>query len=122
MAEAAEETNNSMDTVKLGLAGIILAVGFYGFYHFGEQPLLYRVLGILLFVVIAAGIALTTAKGRALTSFMQAARTEVRKMVWPTRAETIQTTGMILVIVLLVALFLWALDWALGSTMKMIIG
>lgn len=121
MAEAAEQTNSAMDTVKLVLAGVLLLVGFYGFYQFADQPLLYRVLGILLFVIVAAGIALTTTKGRALTSFMQAARTEVRKMVWPTRAETLQTTAVILVVVILVGLFLWLLDTFLGWIMKMII-
>lgn len=121
MADTAEQTNTTMDTVKLVLAGILVLVGFYGFYQFADQPLLYRVLGILLFVIVAAGIALTTTKGRALTSFMQAARTEVRKMVWPTRTETLQTTAVILVVVILVGLFLWLLDTFLGWIMKMII-
>jgi len=104
------------------LAGILLLVGFYGFYQYADQPLLYRVLGILLFVIVAAGIALTTTKGRALMSFMQSARTEVRKMVWPTRAETLQTTLVILVVVVLAGLFLWMLDTFLGWIMSMIIG
>ncbi len=121
MADTAEQTNTTMDTVKLVLAGILVLVGFYGFYQYADQPLLYRVLGILLFVIVAAGIALTTTKGRALTSFMQAARTEVRKMVWPTRTETLQTTAVILVVVILVGLFLWLLDTFLGWIMKMII-
>ncbi len=123
MAETAEQaTNSTMDTVKLVLAAILLVVGFFGFYQLADQPLLYRVLGILLFVIIAAGIALTTSKGRALTSFMQSARTEVRKMVWPTRSETIQTTLVIMVVVVLTGLFLWLLDTFLGWIMSMIIG
>ena len=123
MAETAEQaTNSTMDTVKLVLAAILLVVGFFGFYQLADQPLLYRVLGILLFVIIAAGIALTTSKGRALTSFMHSARTEVRKMVWPTRSETIQTTLVIMVVVVLTGLFLWLLDTFLGWIMSMIIG
>jgi len=122
MAETAEQTNSGMDKVKLALAAILVLGGFYGFYQYANEPLLYRVLGILLFVVVAAGIALTTAKGRALTSFMQSARTEVRKMVWPTRAETLQTTLVILVVVVLVGLFLWMLDTFLGWGMSKIIG
>ncbi len=122
MAETAEQTKNTMDTIKLVLAGALVLIGLYGFYiQFADQPLLYRVLGILLFVIVAAGIALTTTKGRALTSFMQSARTEVRKMVWPTRTETLQTTAVILVVVILVGLFLWLLDTFLGWIMKMII-
>jgi preprotein translocase subunit SecE len=123
MAETAEHaTNSTMDTVKLVLAAILLVAGFFGFYQLADQPLLYRVLGILLFVIIAAGIALTTSKGRALTGFMQSARTEVRKMVWPTRSETIQTTLVIMVVVVLTGLFLWLLDTFLGWVMSMIIG
>ena len=121
MAEPAEQSSN-LDTVKLGLAALVLAAGVYGFYHFAEEPQLYRVLGVLLFAIIAAGIALTTVRGKALTSFMQAARTEVRKMVWPTRTETIQTTAVVLVMVIIVAIFLWLLDMFLGWVMKMIIG
>ena len=122
MAETAEQTNSTMDIIKLVAAGALLLIGLYGFYvQFADQPLLYRVLGIVLFVAIAAGIALTTTKGRALTGFMQAARTEVRKMVWPTKAETLQTTAVILVVVILVGLFLWLLDTFLGWVMKMII-
>ena len=122
MADTAEQENSGIDNVKLGLAAILLAVGFYGFYFFAEQPLLYRVLGILLFVITAGGIALTTSKGRALTSFMQGARTEVRKMVWPTRTETLQTTAVVLVVTIIIGIFLWLLDMLLGWIMKMIIG
>lgn len=122
MADSAEQTNTSLDTAKLGIAALILAAGFYGFYHFADQPQLYRVLGVLLFVIIAAGIALTTTKGRNLTSFMQAARVETRKMVWPTRTETLQTTAVVLVMVLLVGVFLWLLDMLLAWIMQMIIG
>ena len=122
MADTAEQSNSTMDTVKLGLAAAIVVGGFWAYMHFEEQALLYRVLGLLAFVVIAAGVALTTEKGRSLMSFMKSARTEVRKMVWPTRTETLQTTGIVLVMVIIVAIFLWLLDMFLGWIMKMIIG
>ena len=121
MAESAEQTNSSLDTVKLGIAALIVAAAFYGFYYFAEQPLLYRVLGLLLFVIIAAGIALTTTKGRSLMTFMQASRVEVRKMVWPTRTETLQTTGVVLVVVILVGLFLFLIDKLLGWLIQLVI-
>ena len=121
MAESAEQTNSGLDTVKLGVAALILVAAFLGFYYFAEQPLLYRVLGLLLFVIIAAGIGLTTAKGRSLTAFMQASRVEVRKMVWPTRTETLQTTAVVLVVVLLVGLFLFLIDKLLGWLIQMVI-
>ena len=121
MAESAEQTNSGLDTVKLGIAALVLLAAFYGFYYFAEQPLLYRVLGLLLFVIIAAGIALTTTKGRTLMTFMQASRVEVRKMVWPTRTETLQTTAVVLVVVVLVGLFLFLIDKLLGWLIQFVI-
>ena len=122
MADSAEQTNSSLDMIKLIAAALVFAAGLAGFYMFADQPQLYRVLGLLLFVVIAAAIALTTSKGQALTGFMQAARTEVRKMVWPTRAETLQTTLMILIVVIIVAIFLWGLDRILAWILRLLIG
>ncbi len=121
MAEAAEQ-NSGADTVKLALALLVLVAGIAGFYYFAEQAILYRVLGLVAFVVLAGAIALTSSKGRNLTSFMQASKTEMRKMVWPTRTETVQTTMIVLVMVLIVSIFLWLLDMFLGWIMKMIIG
>ena len=122
MADTAERSSSSMDTVKLGFAVAILVGGFWAYMYFDEQALLYRVLGLLVFVMISVGVVLTTEKGRSLMSFMKSARTEVRKMVWPTRTETIQTTAVVLVMVIIVAIFLWLLDMFLGWIMKMIIG
>ena len=122
MAEPAEQTNSGLDTIKLVAAVGIFVAGIVGFYMFPEQALLYRVLGLLLFVIIAGAIFMTSAKGQALAGFMQSSRIEVRKMVWPTRAETIQTTAVILVVVILVALFLWGLDRFLAWIMRMLIG
>lgn len=122
MAESAEQTNSGLDTVKLGVAALLVVAALYGFYYlFAEQPLLYRVLGLLLFVIIAAGIALTTTKGRTLMAFMQTARVEVRKMVWPTRTETLQTTGVVIVVVILVGLFLFLIDKLLGWLIQLVI-
>ena len=122
MAESTEQMGSGIDIVKLGVAALVIIAAIAGFYHFAEQPQLYRVLGLLVLVIAAAGIALTTAKGQALTGFMRTSRTEVRKMVWPTRAETIQTTGVVVVVVLLVGVFLWLLDMLLGWLMQLVIG
>ena len=122
MAESTEQMGSGIDIVKLGFAALVIIAAIAGFYHFAEQPQLYRILGLLVLVIAAAGIALTTAKGRALTGFMLTSRTEVRKMIWPTRAETIQTTGVVVVVVLLVGVFLWLLDMLLGWLMQLVIG
>jgi preprotein translocase subunit SecE len=71
---------------------------------------------------VAVGIALTTVPGRRLWGFVQESRTEVRKMVWPTRAETLQTTLIVLLVVLLVGVFFWLLDMFLGWAIQLLIG
>jgi preprotein translocase subunit SecE len=115
MTSKAESQESSLfDTLKLGLAVILVIAGIAGFYHFEDESLLYRVLGLLGVVLVAIGVAYTTSQGKRLSVFMVNARTEVRKMVWPTRTETLQTTLMILLIVLILAIFLWLVDMLLG--------
>jgi preprotein translocase subunit SecE len=111
-----------MDTAKLALATLLLAAGVIAFYWYEDQSTLYRVLGLLAIVVMAAGIALTTEKGRSVVGFLQESRTEVRKMVWPTRTETVQTTLVVFLVVILVGIFLWLLDMFLGWAIQFIIG
>ncbi len=121
MAKQAEiQTAN--DKVKLTAAGLVLVVSFMLFYYFAEQSFLYRVLGLIGGFLIAAGIFFTTAQGRGTSSFLATARTELRKMVWPTKAETLQTTLIVFVMVLIVAVFLWALDRLLSWFMQWLLG
>ena len=118
MAINSEAQGSVFDTIKLLLALMVLVAGIVGFYYFIEQPLLYRVLGILAAVGVAVGISATTAKGRGLLSFLGLSRSEVRKMVWPTRAETMQTTLMVFIMVVILAIFLWFVDMLLGAGVK----
>jgi preprotein translocase subunit SecE len=67
-------------------------------------------------------IALRTEKGRSVAAFFHEAQIEVRKVVWPTREETLQTTGLVIVMVVLFAAVLWALDWLLGHGIQFVIG
>jgi len=96
------------------LAVLVLAGGIVGYYYFDEYGTLYRVLGLLAVTIAAFGIMYTTALGRRTLGFLRESRTEVRKMVWPTRAETIQTTLAVFVMVLVMGIFLWLLDMFLG--------
>lgn len=105
---------SAFDVVKLIVAVALVFVALGGFYFYSEESLLYRVLGLVAVVLMAAAIALSTASGKNLLAFMKNARTEVRKMVWPTRVETMQTTLMVVVIVILLAIFLWFVDMLLG--------
>ncbi len=118
MSTNTESQGSFFDTIKLLLALLVLFAGIVGFYYYAEQPLLYRVLGILVAVGVAVGISVTTVKGKGLVTFLGLSRTEVRKMVWPTRAETIQTTLMVFILVVILAIFLWFVDMLLGAGVK----
>ena len=104
---------NSLDTAKLLVSVLILGGAVAGFYYFAEASTLVRVLGMLAAVGVALAVYLQTEIGKTSWRFLGDARTEVRKVVWPTRAETIQTTLMVAVMVVLVAIFLWLLDMLL---------
>jgi preprotein translocase subunit SecE len=121
-ATSSETQTSSLDLPKLILAILLVVVGMGGFYYFSDGSLLYRVLGLLAVVGIAAGIALTTQSGKNLIGFMGNARTEVRKIVWPTRVETIQTTLIVIFMVALLAVFLLIVDSILGWAVKLFLG
>ena len=118
MATNTESQGSLFDTIKLLLALAILIAGIVGFYHFSEESLLYRVLGLLAMVGVALGVTYTTAKGKGLVGFLGLSRAEVRKMVWPTRAETMQTTLIVFILVVILAIFLWFVDMLLGAGVK----
>lgn len=106
-----------IDKVKIALALLVMGGGIYGYYLLPEWmgpdvSILLRVALVLVSLVVALGIAATSAPGAALIEFSKGSRTELRKMVWPTRQETIQTTMIVLVMVVLVAIFLWLIDMA----------
>ncbi|MBS0001918.1 MAG: preprotein translocase subunit SecE [Thioalkalivibrio sp.] len=122
MSERTGQTGGGLDTVKLFAAIALLIAGVMGFYYFAAESVLVRVLGLLAIVGVAIGITTTTSKGRQLAGFMGNARTEVRKMVWPTRVETTQTTLIVIGVVILVGIFLWLLDTLLGWTIRQFIG
>jgi preprotein translocase subunit SecE len=122
MASKTEVQSSGLDTAKLAVAALLLVAGVFAFYWYQDQSTLYRILGLLAIVAVAAGIALTTAKGRSIVSFLQDSRTEVRKMVWPSRTETVQTTLVVFLVVIVVGIFLWLLDMFLGWLIRLIIG
>jgi preprotein translocase subunit SecE len=109
-----ETTTSRFDAVKWVIVFVLVAVAVVGNSYYADQSLLYRVLGILAIAGVAGMVALQTAKGAAFWALVKGSRTEIRKVVWPTRQETVQTTMIVVVFVLLVALVLWGLDSLLG--------
>ena len=117
-----EQTGSALDTVKLVAVVALLVLGVYGFYVLAEQPLWVRLIGLLAVVGIAVFVALQTAVGRSVWQFASDSRTEVRKVVWPTRQETLQTLLIIIVAVFITALFLWAVDSILFAIVRYLTG
>jgi len=108
------ETEPTMvDTAKLAGAVAIALVGFVAYYYFGDASVALRSLGVLVAVGIAVFVGLQSAQGQSLWRFVQAARAELRRVVWPTREETIQTTIAVLVFALIMGVFFWLLDLGL---------
>ena len=106
-----------IDKVKLAIAVLVLVLGIYGYYELSaligqEVSILLRFGLLLVSIIVALGIAATSAQGAAFIEFSKGSRTELRKMVWPTRQEATQTTMVVLVMVVIIAIFLWLVDMA----------
>jgi preprotein translocase subunit SecE len=99
-----------------------VAAGVAGNQVFASEPLLYRVLVLLVLAVLAVLVAFRTVKGSAFLVLAKEARVEIRKVVWPTRQETTQTTLIVVAVVLVMALLLWGLDSLLGWLVSLIVG
>lgn len=112
----------SLDVVLWLIVAVLVAAGVYGNSYFAAESMLYRVIGLLILAGVAGWIATLTVKGKAFVSLCLEARTEIRKVVWPTRTETTQTTLIVVVVVMIVALILWALDSLLSWIITFIIG
>ena len=117
-----EEPASGADNIKLIAAGALLLAGLVLFYVFAEQSLLFRVIGLLAVMGVCCFLIYQTAKGKRTVGFFRDARTEVRKVVWPSRAETTQTTLTVFIIVLIVGIMLWLFDSLLASLFCWVIG
>jgi len=122
MATQEQRTSSWLDTALLWLAIAVLLASMVGYYYFTAHADVVRVLGLLGGVVVAVLIALQTAIGKNAWSYCIGARTELRRMVWPTRRETVQTTLMVVVVVLILAIFIWALDIVLAWAVTLLTG
>ena len=122
MNATVETESSKFDSIKLGAAVLLLAAAIFAFYRFDEQLLVVRVLGLLVAAGVSVFIAAQSTSGKNIISFISSSKAEVRKVVWPTRAETIQTTMAVLLMVLLVGIFLWLLDMVLLWAIQILTG
>ena len=123
MNTQAEVSVSVLDIVKQVFSVVFIVAGVAAFYYFsGDVRLLYRVLGLLLIVILVSALMLTTEVGRDVWSFVLESKQEVRKVVWPTREETMRTTLLVFAMVTIVGLVLWLLDMLLFWGVRLLTG
>lgn len=111
-----------VDRIKIAGAVLLVVAGVAGFYYFAETAGIVRLGSVLLGLVAGALLFWTTAPGKQFHAYAQESIAETRKVVWPTRKETIQTTAIVFAFVVVMALFLWAVDASLLWIVKKLIG
>lgn len=107
-----------LDWFKWLVALILLLAGLVGNHYYSEVSMPLRMLGWILTLAISGFIASKTQKGRWVVGFFRASQKELRKVVWPKREEVVQTTLVVAIMVVILALILWGIDgflvWAIG--------
>jgi preprotein translocase subunit SecE len=106
-----------IDKVKLGAAVALVALGVWGYYWLADTALVLRVLAVIAGLLAAGAVAWWGEPGRQFAVFAGESVAEVKKVVWPTRKETVQTTAAVFAFVVVMAVFLWitdkGLEWVL---------
>jgi len=113
MSESNRESSTVADTLKLMASVSILFASIVSFYYFSEISVLIRALVIIFSLVISLLIFFRTQRGIIFWDFLQGSRVEMRKVVWPTKQETMQTTLTVFIFVLILGIFFWLLDFVL---------
>lgn len=110
------------DKIKAVVALSFVVAGLAGFYYLAESPLIVRVVAVLAGLAAGGALFWTTEWGRQFHGFTQESIAETRKVVWPTRKETLQTTGIVFAFMVAMALFLWMVDASLLWLVKKLLG
>jgi preprotein translocase subunit SecE len=111
-----------MDKARLVLALVAVIAGVYGFYHFEQSPTVVRVVCVLGGLIVAVAVMWTSEQGTRFRAFATEAIDETKKVVWPSRKETLQTTGIIFAFCVVTAIFLWIVDASLLYLVKLMMG
>jgi preprotein translocase subunit SecE len=121
VANKLEIETNKNDLVKWILSLVIFAGSLFAFYYFDQYPFIYRVLGLIGVVLLDFAILFNTEKIKSLRVFTYDARVELKKVVWSTKAEVIQTTIIVFIVVIIMSVLLWLLDKLLGAGIKFLL-
>jgi len=120
--DAKVEGTSNLDSLKWLVVVALVSLGVWGNVHYAAESVLYRAVTLVVLAVVAVLIAVTTEKGASFWNLMKEARVEIRKVVWPTRQETVQTTLVVVVFVMVVGFLLWGIDSGLSWLIQKFIG
>ncbi len=111
-----------IDKIKLVIALLLVGGGVEGFYLLEGHAMVFRILAVLAGLILAAVLLATTVSGKTFFAFSRDSVAEAKRVVWPSRRETIQTTVAVFVLVLVMAIFLWIVDIGFMSLVKVLMG
>jgi len=110
------------DKIKIGVALLLVAAGIAGFYYLQQSPAVLRLVSVLAGLVLGGLVFWMTAPGKRLFGFSRESIAEAKRVVWPTKKETMQTTGVVIAFAVAMALFLWAVDASLLLVVNKLMG
>ena len=110
MASIEGKSTTAVNRLKWLLVGLIIVVAVVGNIYFDQYALAMRATVLIVVGVLTVCLAKTTTEGQFAWGFLKEARVEMRKVVWPTRHETIQTALLVIGVVIVMSLILWAVD------------
>jgi preprotein translocase subunit SecE len=113
---------SAKDSVLMTLSVVVLLVGIGAFYWYDEQALPIRIAMVVAGLGVGAGLAWFSWYGREFWQFAQASRIELRKVVWPSRDETVKTTYVVFIFAIAMGVFFWGLDWVLTWLTRLLTG
>ena len=113
---------SSQDKIKLAVAGVVVLAAIVGYYVLVNSPFALRAGLVVAGLVVALVIAWTSQPGKDFVVYCQDSTTETKKVVWPTRKETLQTTAVVVAFVIVMAIFLWAVDASLVVLVRVLVG
>ena len=116
------KVSNIADKIKWLLAMGIFSVAVVGNGYYTEVAFLYRVLAVVTLFLVATFILANTVFGKGAVKLMRESRTEMRRVVWPSRIETTQTFMVVFDSIVVLCLFFWALESLLSWLTKLILG
>ena len=108
--QSVQTVSTSNDKIKVVLAIAVAIAGVVGFYYLSDKPALVRAGALVAGLAFAVLLLWTSSTGRDFLNFAQESVRETKKVVWPTRREAMQITGIVFAFVFVMALFLWGTD------------